>query len=205
MNPRDLRTPWPTPRSPRFQRRAWLAALSAVLALLWASWSLRAAESSSLALEYKVKAGYLFNFAKFVEWPTAALPETNSPIVVGVMDGAEALLAIQQQLQGKTVNHRPLQVKTIAADGPITACHILFVSRSAGQAAAEVRQALGQAATLLVGETEQFAERGGIIGFVREEESFRIHLNLEAATRAGLKVSARLSSIAKLVKTKRDN
>lgn len=203
MNSLNLKTPWPQPRLPHLRRRAWFAALCSALVLLWEPRSLSAAESS-LALEYKVKAGYLFNFARYVEWPAAALPETNSPIVIGVMDGKEVLPVIQQQLQGKTVNNRPLQVKAIAASGSATNCHILFVPRFAGQSAAEVRQALGQTATLLVGETEQFAERGGIIGFVREEESFRIHLNLEAAAQARLKVSARLSNIAMLVKTKRD-
>jgi hypothetical protein len=199
----NLKTPRPRPGPPPLRRRAWLAALGGVLALLGTPCPLSAAESA-LALEYKVKAGFLFNFARYVEWPAAALPETNSPIVIGVIDGADALPVIQKQLEGKAVNNRPLQVKAIAAAGPGTGCHILFVSRSAGQSASDVRQALGQSTILLVGETEQFAERGGIIGFVREEESFRIHLNLEAAAQARLKVSARISSIAKLVKTKRD-
>ena len=194
----NLRTPWPRPR---LRCPAFLAALASTLALLWAPSFLNAAEASVL-LEYKVKAGYLFNFAKFVEWPEATLPGTRSPIVIGVMDGAEALPVLQQQLQGKSVNEHPLQVKVVANAVSAVGCHILFVSRSAGQSVAEVRRAVGTNAVLLVGETDQFAERGGAIGFVREQESFRVHLNLVAATQAGLKVSARLSSVAKLVRTK---
>ena len=66
-----------------------------------------------------------------------------------------------------------------------------------------MRAALGSAATLLVGETDQFAEHGGMIGFVREEDAFRLRLNLESATNTNLKISAKLASVATLVKTQR--
>ena len=189
---------------PRLNRRVWFSAFAFTFAALSTLPFLRAAEST-LGTEYQIKAGYLFNFAKYIEWPATSLPAADSPLVIGVMDGAEALSHIQQQLQGKTVNHRPLQVKSVATASASNGCHILFVSRSAGKTASEVRDAVGSAAVLIVGETDQFAERGGMIGFVREEGAFRLNLNLDAATQAGLKVSARLSTVARVVKTKREN
>jgi hypothetical protein len=171
------------------------------LALLTPS-RLSAADSPE-TLEYRVKAGYLFNFAKYVEWPISALSEKNSPIIIGVLDGAEAMPVIQQVLANKRVNEHPIIVKAVVAPSFADGCHILFVSRTANYAPADVRQVLGSSATLLVGETGQFAEDGGMIGFIREADTLRVTLNLEATTWAGLKVSSKLASVAKVVKTKK--
>ncbi|MFM1770276.1 MAG: hypothetical protein RJA22_2805 [Verrucomicrobiota bacterium] len=193
------------PAGTALPRRSWLAALALVVAVLSVALPLPAAESP-VALEYKVKAGYLYNFAKYVEWPdTPARSGDNpspTPLVIGVLGGQEVLPILQQVLHGKTVEGRPLLLKAVTKLNAEPGCHILFVHRSAGQAPAQIRQSLGQAPVLLVGETEGFAEEGGMIGFVREDESFRIRLNLEASNQAGLKVSAKLSSIARLVKTR---
>src|SRR2546426_8899456 len=80
---------------PRLRRRAWLIALALFLAPLLAAASLAGADAAA-ALEYKVKAGYLFNFAKFVEWPEKTLPSTNSLIMIGVLADDPAAPVIEQ-------------------------------------------------------------------------------------------------------------
>ena len=184
-------------------RRAWLGAVVSALALLVVPLVAGAADSAAV-LEYKVKGGYLFNFAKFIEWPATCLPAPDSPFVIGVLDDGEALPVVQALLEGKKVNGHPVQVRAVTADQIGKDVHILLVTRAAGKSPEEIKLALGGAATLLVGETEQFAERGGMVGFTREEESIRLSLNLERATEAGLKVSSKLSNVARLVKTKRN-
>jgi YfiR/HmsC-like len=186
------------------RRRDWLGVVArcVVLGLLLAPDGARAADSAT-ALEYKVKSGYLLNFARYIEWPAACLPAPDSPFVIGVLDGGEALPVVKTLLEGKKVDSHPVQVKAVTADQIGKDIHILLVTRAAGKSPEEIRAALGDAATLLVGETEQFAERGGTVGFTREEESIRLSLNLERATEAGLKVSAKLASVAKQVKTKK--
>jgi hypothetical protein len=164
-----------------------------------------AATPEAAALEYKVKAGYLFNFAKFVEWPAGSFPSAGSPFIIAVLDGGEAFPVLEQLFAGKNVNGRPAQVKHAAPAALPKDAHILLVTRAAGKTPEEIREALGAAPTLIVGETEQFAERGGAITFVREEESVRLMLCFEHATENGLKVSAKLSSVAKSVKPKRKN
>lgn len=154
-------------------------------------------------LEYKVKAGYLYNFAKFIEWPPATLPNASSPIEIGVMDGGEAFSTIEQVLTGKTVNGHPIHVTAVASLKENLNCHILLATRAARTTPSKLRSALDARPILLVGETEKFSERGGMIGFIREEESIRLTLNLEAATAAGLKVSAKLANVARVVKTER--
>jgi len=161
----------------------------------------RAADSTT-ALEYKVKAGYLFNFAKFIEWPAQSFAATNSPFVIAVLDNGEAAPVLQPLLGTKNVNGHPVQIRPVTMSSLPGDAHILFVTRAAARTPEELRAALSGAAPLLVGETEEFAERGGMIGFVREGESIRLNLNLEAASRAGLKVSAKLSSVARLVKNR---
>lgn len=182
----------------------WLAMVACwvILGLLLAPVCARAADSAA-ALEYKVKGGYLFNFARYIEWPTASLPAPDSPFIIGVLDGGEALPVVKALLEGKKVDSHPVEVKAVTADQIGQDIHILLVTRDAGKTPEEIRAALGNAATLLVGETEQFAERGGTVGFTREEESIRLSLNLERATEAGLKVSSKLSSVARQVKTKK--
>jgi YfiR/HmsC-like len=182
-------------------RRAWVSlVLGALLSLLVPATG-QGAESA--ALEYKVKAGYLFNFAKFIEWPASALPAADSPFIIAVLDAGEAVPVLEPLFAGKNVNGHPVQVKAVSAASLPKDAHILLVTRAAGKTPEEIREALGDGPTLLVGETEQFAERGGTIAFVREEESVRLTLCLEHAASAGLKVSAKLSNVAKPVKSKR--
>lgn len=157
-----------------------------------------AAAGDAMPLEYKVKTGYLYNFANFIEWPGAALPRPDSPFVIGVLDGGEALPVLQALLKGKSVNGHPVQVRAVSVDG-LRGLHILFVTREAKESPAQIQAALGGAATLLVGETERFAERGGMVGFVREGENIRFQLNLGRVSEAGLKANAKLASVARLV------
>jgi hypothetical protein len=183
----------------------WAAVVLMVGAGLLSPHSAAAATpQEAAALEYKVKAGYLFNFARYIEWPTNAFPAADSPFIIAVLDGTEAGPVIEQVLGGKSVNGHPVQVKSVSADSLPKNAHILLVTRAAGKTPEEIREALGTVPILLVGETDQFAERGGAIAFVRAEESVRLTLCLEHAVENNLKVSARLSNVAKSVKSKRN-
>ena len=185
---------------PPKRARAWpLIAMLLVAGLALPMPRAVAADSGS-ALEYKVKAGYLYNFARFVEWPASAFPSPSSPFIIGVIDGGEALPVLEKLFAGKEVAGHPVQVKAIPASTPMNDAHILLVTRAGGKTPEEIRTALGSAPTLLVGETDQFAERGGSIAFVHEDDSVRLTLCLEHAADSGLKISAKLSSVAKSVK-----
>jgi len=158
-----------------------------------------AAEESPTQLEYRVKAAYLFNFCKFINWPDNALPTPDSPLVIGVLAGGDALNVITAAMTGKAVDQHPVQVRSVTADGELPACHLLFVPRTAGRTAEEVRQAVGSAPVLLVGETDGFAERGGMLGFVHQENRIHFQLHLDRTSGAGFKVSSKLSNVARLV------
>ena len=178
-------------------RSVWLAALVLAVAVFGIRGRAAAADA---AVEYKIKAGYLFNFAKLVEWPTHALPATNSPFIIGVLGGGEALTVLQSVLQGKTVHEHPVQLLAAKADRVGQGVHLLFVPRAAGKSADVMQAALGGAATLLVGETEGFAQRGGSINFIMVDGSVKFEANPDAAARAQLKLGSQLLKLARVVK-----
>jgi len=196
-------------KSASVKRRAGCSRLTRCCWLLWLALTcgppllLAMAHAADASLEYNVKAGYLYNFAKFVEWPDRSFATPDSPMIVGVLGGTEALPVVEQAFQGRSLNGRSFQVKALSAGNAGRDCHIIFVTRAAQQSPEELCAALKGAPALLVGESDRFAEKGGSIGFVREDERIHFKLNLEATAQAGLKVSAKLAGVARLVKTSR--
>lgn len=160
------------------------------------------------AVEYQVKAGFLFNFAKFVEWPGAALAPGAS-VRLGIIAPEDVYHLIEKSLAGKVAGDRPLTVERLTparlGDGAAMP-NIIFVHQDAFRAQSDLGftpQQLTAIAekhpVLLVGETAGFASSGGIIGFVQRGENLRFQVNLASAERAGLKLSARLSGLAEIV------
>jgi hypothetical protein len=161
------------------------------------------AQSTEPAVEYRVKAAYLYNFTKFVDWPPAAFNDAAAPFVVAVVDrdGAAAAIITDALRDKTTPAGRRIEVRHLRelSTAAATACHQIFVTRSAGLEVAQIRAAIGTAPVLLVGETEAFAQEGGIVGFVRMGDAVRCDVNLAGAQRAGIKLSGRLASVARLV------
>lgn len=177
------------------QPQCWLH----VLLLGWLT-PLASIIASDQELEYKVKAGYLYNFAKFVEWPTTSLASSVTPFVIGVADSGDLLEYWKPLLDGKSVNGHRVSIRAIDPTNVPNDIHILFVSRTVSITPEETRKLLGTAPVLVVGEVTQFAERGGSVGFIEERGAIRITLNLQQITGTGLKVSSKLSSVARIVK-----
>lgn len=183
--------------------RRWLCLIGLLLAAEPGAATIRAAATDAVVYEYNVKAGYLFNFARFVEWPATAFATPTSPFVIGVLDAGEAAPLIKSLLANKQVENRPVIVKAVTPGDLGKDLHILFVTRAARTSLKELALLLAGASTLVVGETDRFAELGGALEFSREGDSIRLNLNLESAMDAGLKISAKLSNVAKRVKPAR--
>ena len=145
--------------------------------------------------EYKVKAAFLFNFVKFVEWPAEAFSDNRAPVVIGVVGADPFGSKIDQMFNGRIANGRPL-VKRFPNFKALTFCHILFVCSSEKN---NLRLALAAAgaAVLTVGETEQFTQMGGIINFTIVDSKVRFEINQVAAERAGLKIIAKLLNLSR--------
>lgn len=160
-------------------------------------WVVALARSAELPPgEYQLKAAFLFNFAKFVDWPENAFAETNSPLVIGILGQNPFGQDLEKLVQNKSIGSHPLVVETLTSAAQARSCHILFVSNSETPHLREVFGGLRKACVLTVGENERFVESGGMINFVIEGKKIRFEINDSAAKEAGLKVSSKLLSLA---------
>ncbi len=149
--------------------------------------------AQDVALEYRVKAAYLFNFTKFVEWPTAALESGNS-FQICLAETNPFGPALAATLVGETAAGLPLAARVIEPEDA-GACHVLFVPRTV--AAMPFLRSIGTTPVLTVGETPDFLNQGGAIRFVVEGGRVRFEINQTAAERAQLKVSSRLLQLGR--------
>ena len=157
--------------------------------------ALSAKAQAESADEYSIKAAYLYNFAKFVEWPgEAGSPGTPLVITVFGMDDFGAVL--RQTVQGETVNGRAISVRSVSRVEDLRSCQILFIGSSNQNRLAEVLRATEGASILTVGETDEFIQLGGVIAFVAEGNKIRFEINLVAARRNRLTISAKLLRVA---------
>jgi hypothetical protein len=146
--------------------------------------------------EYQLKAAFLFNFAKFVEWPEEAFSAPDAPMVIGVLGENPFGEHLEQTIRGKTINNRPLVVKELRSQAEARGCHIVFIGSSEKTRLPEVFESLRGASVLTVGETERFTEAGGMINFVLDGGKIRFQVNDTAAKSARLKISSKLLSLA---------
>jgi hypothetical protein len=146
--------------------------------------------------EYQIKAAFLFNFAKFVEWPPRAFAGATSPIVIGILGDNPFRDDLARTIQGKTIDEHPLLTKEYRSPAEATNCHILFISTSEKKRLPEIFEALKGTSVLTVSETDRFTESGGMINFFQERSRIRFQINKEAANGVGLKISAKLMNLA---------
>jgi YfiR/HmsC-like len=149
--------------------------------------------------EYDVKAAFLFHFAQFVEWPAEAFLSAESPLTYCTVGEDAFRGALDESVKGKRIGNRPLRVLHLREREPVGGCQVLFIGAGQkGRQTEELASAKGRP-MLTVGETADFAQEGGIIGFFLEEKKVRFEINVGAAEKAGLKISAKLLALAKTV------
>lgn len=168
------------------------------------AWPLSAQASSPN--EYAVKAAFLFHFAQFVEWPEGTFQNANSPVVYCTVGEDPFHGALDETLKGKTIDARTFLVKHLKDGSEAQGCHVAFIGKAGKRRVTDELASLGTNPVLTIGETEQFVKDNGMIAFCVEENKIRFDINLKAAERANLKISARLLALAKTVigKPKRD-
>jgi hypothetical protein len=152
------------------------------------------------AEEYRVKAAFLFNFAKFVEWPAHAFKTSTDPIAICVVGQNLFGSALNDAVSGKTVDGRTFLVRQISGDQPTTGCQILFISSSERKRFHAILAEIKTTGVLTVGEAEDFAADGGIINFRIEAGRVCLQVNVDAADQARLRISSKLLSLAQIVK-----
>jgi hypothetical protein len=154
-----------------------------------------AAADKQPSLEYQVKAAFLLNFTKFIEWPPSSLPP-NAPFSICILGSDPFGRALDRIVDGETVNGRKLAVTRIH-DQQSHSCQMVFVDRSEKEAA-KVLPGFGRG-VLTVGERNDFMRDGGMIAFVIENRRVRFDVNMAAAANAGLRISSKLLNVARSV------
>lgn len=149
--------------------------------------------------EYQVKAAFLFHFAQFVDWPPEAFKAMDSPVTYCTAGGDPFEGGLDESVKGKTISGRPVRVLHFKEAGESQGCQILFLGIADKKVVSATLGKLNGSPVLTVGESEHFAQGGGMIGFFLEDNKVRFEINLEAAERAKLKISARLLALAKTV------
>jgi hypothetical protein len=159
-----------------------------------------AAASAQSASESTLKAAFLYNFAKFAEWPADAPPA--DPLTICVVGDLLIGDALEETVKGRTIDGRKVVVSRPSLDG-IRGCHVLYLAGFDGKRMQQIVDDLKSAPVLTVGDREQFAQGGGIAGLFVEQGRMRFAINVEAAQRCRVRISSRLLSLAKIVKEDR--
>ena len=144
-----------------------------------------------------MKAGFIFHFAQFVDWPVAIGGSSNFVLCMLGDDPFQGQL--ESTLDGKAIGAKPIHILHLRRSQDVRSCQVLFISNSEDQHLPTIMAGLGNSSVMTVGEANDFIERGGMIRFVVEQGKVRFEINLKAADSAGLKFSSRLLLLAKNV------
>jgi len=145
--------------------------------------------------EYKVKAAFIYNFAKFVEWPDE--PHDNNLTLCVLGEGS--FCAAIRTIKGKIISGKRIQIRRINSIKDLKDCNILFIASSEKHNLPHLIDDLDGSRILTVGDTEGFAEQGVIINLYIENDKVRFKINIGAARRANVKLSSKLLKLAKIV------
>ncbi len=152
--------------------------------------------------EYTVKAAFVYNFARFTEWPDAAFQDAGSPLHLCVL-GQDPFDGALNTIAGKSVGSRELQVSYPIWASEVRDCHILFISQAAGSRLPEIVTYLDDSPVLTIGDSPDIARSGGIIGLENVENRIRFQVNLDAAHRSGLRLSSQILDLATSIHSER--
>lgn len=154
------------------------------------------AHATGSADEAAVQAAFVYNFARFTEWPPAALAARPGPLNVCLVGRRDALAGALESLSGRTVQNHPVRVLNMPAPEDLKSCHVVFLAEADSVRRSQVLQALADTPALTVSDSPDFARRGGMIGLVRVGDKLRFEINRGEAQVAGLKLSASLLNLA---------
>ena len=152
--------------------------------------------------ESEVKAAFLYNFAKFVDWPAEAFPSGDSALKICVTGSDSFGPEFGAFIEGKAAQGRRLQFEHVQGAQQAKSCQILYVVSSEKQQVLQILKAVEGAHVVTVGDWNEFARFGGVINFVLENDRVHFEINVDAAERAGVKLSSKLLGVASIVRDK---
>ncbi len=149
--------------------------------------------------EYQVKAAFLYNFAKFVEWPPRAFKDASDPIAICIAGETPIYAQLDSAVTGKMAGKRSFAVRKVSDAQHAEGCHILFIGLAERKRIPAILTGVRGLGILTVGETPEFIANGGVVDFKLEDGRVRFEINLEAAEQEQLRISSKLLSLAEIV------
>lgn len=149
--------------------------------------------------EYQVKAAFLYNFTKFVDWPPETFSSPSDPFTLCVYGDTPLADPLREIVKDKTTNDRGLAVKRVTTAAAARGCEALFIGATDEDRVPGILSGLQGSSVLTVGEVPDFTRQGGVINFFTESSRVRFVINIAAAERAHLKISSKLLSLATVV------
>jgi len=143
-----------------------------------------------------MKAAFIYNFTKYIKWPNL---DNNHVFKIGVLGNSEITISLQELAAKKLIERKSIEVFHFKAVQDLKFCHILFISESENQNVLEILSTQGNRATLTIGESEGFCERGVMINFFLQDGMVKFEMNSMSLEDAGLKVSSQLQKLARIV------
>jgi len=195
---KSSRAPCAQIRAARFSSLA-LRTLLALLVLLLHPLALITADAQSDSSEYQLKAAFIFHFAQLVDWPAEAVGPGNRPLILCTAGEDTPSGVLEATVQGKQIGSHPLEVRHLQEKDSSSGCHLLFIVGRDKRRVPAILAGLNNAPILTVGESDDFVQQGGMIGFCLQESKIRFDINLKVAQRANLRISSRLLLLAKTV------
>lgn len=168
--------------------------ISVVLALAWTP--LLAAPPSPN--EYSLKAVFLYNFCRFIDWPPPAFHSPSDPLIIGIIGPDPFGTLLEEAIAGETYHGRPIQIEHYRTPREIRQCHLLFLSQGDESQTDAILAAVAGRNILTVGETESFLDHGGMIALTAEQNRVRLRINPTALRATKLNVSSKLLQVAEI-------
>jgi len=148
--------------------------------------------------EYRIKAAFIFHFAQLIEWPDAGLPDPQ--VLWFCTQGDDPFQGeLDRMVTGKQIGSRTIRVRHLKRGADVRSCQLLFIADGNAKETAALLQQLGNAPLVTVGDSDNFVQRGGMIGFCMDDNKVRFEINLHAAERAQVAISSRLLALAKTI------
>lgn len=157
----------------------------------------RAVQAGALA-EYEIKAAFIYNFTKFVQWPPTAFAQPEAPLILCVI-GEDAFGPALDTIDHKLAQGHELRVRRHVRLEDARSCHLLFVAQSERARLAAVLRAVSGASVLTISDIDRFAEAGGVIGLYEVDSNVHFSINRDRARSAMLQINSQLLKLAKIV------
>lgn len=142
--------------------------------------------------EYQVKAKYLYNFTRFVDWPDQTFSHSDTPYIIGILGEDPFGIDLDKTVEGKKIKGRSFIVKRFKQIDDLKFCHILYIGLTDQSKSIQVIEKIKGSNILTVGDIKNFAHNGGIINFITKDKKIRFEINVQAAKETGIHISSKL-------------